>query len=85
MYYNTYDKKIMEFDISKGYEAFIELFTEEEKENIKQYIVNHCSYDEDSIDYEGSIIEYVKDWLIENINNLSYNGTEQLYKILFEM
>jgi hypothetical protein len=84
-YYNTHDKKIMEFDISKGYEAFIEIFTEEEKENIKQYMMRYYDFNEDDMDYEGFIIEYIKYWLADNVYNLTFCGTEQLYKILFEM
>jgi hypothetical protein len=84
-YTNTHNKKIMKFDISKGYEAFIEIFTEEEKENIKQYMIYHYDFNEDDMDYEGFIIEYIKYWLADNAYNLRYNGTEQLYKILFEM
>jgi hypothetical protein len=85
MYYNTYDKKIMEFDISKGWDAFIEIFTEEEKENIKQYMMRRYELNEDDIDYEWWITEYIKDWLIDNVNNLCHDGTQQLYNILFNM
>lgn len=84
-YANTYDKKIMEFDISKGWDAFIEIFTEEEKEKIKQYMIYHHDFNEDDMYYEGFIIEYIKYWLADNVYNLCYCGTEQLYKILFEM
>ena len=87
---NAHDGKIINFDVANGFDAFIKLFTDDEVAEMRSWL------EDDEIGYnyswgsledtrDGIIVDYVKEWLCQNIRNLTYNGTEQLFKILYEM
>ena len=85
--FNSYDEKIMNFDVNEGYDAFINLFNEEEIKEMRECL-------EESFDYsyvsekelpEVIIIDYVREWLIQNIRGNTYDGTRKLFDILYMM
>lgn len=88
-YGTTYDEKIKNFDIANGYEAFINMFNEDEIDEMRRYIEREYDYNYDWATEkeanEGIIVDYVKEWLCENIRYISYNGTEQLFNIVYKM
>lgn len=83
------NKKIMDFDVSLGYEAFVSIFNDEEIAEMDYYLRKEYDYDYSYLPEkemkECIIIDYVKEWLIENIRDISYNGTEQLFNIIYNL
>lgn len=86
----THDDKIMNFDVANGYDAFMKLFNEDEIAEMRDWLEgDECGYDYswatgDEAN-EGIVIDYVKEWLVQNIRNMTYSGTEQLFKIIYNM
>jgi hypothetical protein len=86
---NTYDEKIMNFDVNEGYEAFINMFDEDEIAEMNSYLEREYGYDyswaSEKDAKESIIIDYVKECLCENIRYISYKGTEQLFNIVYKV
>lgn len=79
----NFNEKIMNFDIANGYDAFIELFTMEEIYGMIE-LMDNGDYDLDNYPQEmkqAVITNYVREWLIEQINNGVYRGTRKLFDI----
>lgn len=78
-----FDEKIMKFDVANGYDAFMELFTMEDVCGMLE-VMYGGEYDVDDTPQEykqNTIATYVKDWLVEQINNGVYRGTRHLFNI----
>jgi hypothetical protein len=86
---NTYDEKIMNFDIANGYEAFINMFDEDEIAEMYSWLEREFGYDyywdSEKEAKEGIIVGYIQECLCENIRNMIYNGTEQLFNIVYKV
>ena len=78
-----FDEKIMKFDVANGYDAFIELFTYKDIcEMLK--LMDNGSYGLHNGPQEmiqSIITAYVKEWLVEQINDGTISGTRQLFDI----
>lgn len=81
----TYKEKIMNFDIANGYEAFINMFDEKDIDEMRSYIEREYGYDCSFYTKEDTIVDYVKEWLCENVRNMRYDGTEQLFNIVYKV
>lgn len=85
----TYDEKIMNFDIANGYEAFVKMFEDDEISDMRDWLEREFDMDFSWISEkelaECVAIEYVKEWLVQNIRNMTYSGTEQLFSIIYKM
>lgn len=87
---NSYDEKIMNFDVNEGYDAFVKLFNEEEIKEMRECLeesFEYCDYSSVSEKElpEVIIIDYVREWLIQNIRGNTYDGTRKLFNILYMM
>ena len=100
---NSYDEKIMNFDISEGFEAFINLFDEEEIKEMRAWLeedddegYGYCydfldmpytdgTYKTEQEKNEYIVMDYVKEWLVQNIRGNTRDGSEQLFNILYNM
>lgn len=83
---NTYDAKIMSY---KG-DSIMELsesFEPNEVEEMKRYLKRNYGYDLSYLfkeeEAECVTTYYIQEWLIENIRNITYSGTDQLYRLVF--
>jgi hypothetical protein len=86
----TYDEKIMKFDITEGYDAFMKLFNEAEIAEMRRWLEHDHDWLFDDANNEqelrdGVVFAYVKEWLCENIRNEDIDGTEQLFNIIYKM
>ncbi len=85
----SHDEKIMNFDVANGYEAFVSMFDGAEIAEMRDWLEDGFSYDYSwatgNEAESGIVIDYVKEWLCQNIRDMTYNGTEQLFKILYKM
>lgn len=85
----SHNKKIMDFDVSLGYEAFVSLFNDEEIAEMGYYLRKEYDYDYSELPEEEAkeciIIDYVKELLIENIRDITYAGTEKLFNIIYNL
>ena len=90
-YTNTYDEKIMSFDIDEGYEAFMKLFDEDEIAEMRRWLERECectydySYTTDDEADTLAIADYVKEMLIMNIREDINSGSRQLLNIVFDI
>ena len=85
----THDEKIMNFNIAEGYEAFMKLFNENEIAEMRGWLEDELDYDYSwatgNEANKGIIFDYVREWLIQNIRNMTYDGTQQLFKIVYNV
>ena len=83
------NNKILNFDITKGFKAFVNMFTYEEVDIMAQYLNSVCGYDysdSDSVNMKDDVItDYVKEWLCENVRNTTYDGTQKLFDIVYKV
>ena len=87
------DDKILNFDITKGYEAFVCMFTDEEVESMCWYLDHECGVDyyytdNHNVDkkyYNDIIIDYVREWLCSNIRNDVRYGSQKLFDIVYKV
>ena len=78
-----FNDKIMNFDIANGYDAFIKLFTMEDIYGMIE-LMDNGDYDLDNYPQEmkqAVITDYVREWLVEQINYGVYRGTRKLFAI----
>lgn len=81
---NNYDAKIMGYT-GENLEEFIALFTEEEIEEMREY-VESCDWDFSDTDNptEWDILSiYIKEWLVDNIRFSIVDGTKHLLRLLY--
>ena len=88
IYTNSQDEKIMNYH-GNSYEEFVALFTEEEVEEMRQYLERNLDYDY-SYTTEKELAElvsiaYLQEWLIQQIREFTYNGTEHLFNLLYSI
>ena len=88
-YGTTYDEKIMNFNTGKGYDAFYDMFDDDEIYEMRSWLEREYDYNYDwATEKEARdlvAIDYVKEWLCDNIRNMRYDGTEQLFDIIYNM
>ena len=84
---SSHDRKIIKFDVSEGYEAFYSLFNDDEVEEMREAIKEERDYTDSSLEEVKDLIvlDYCRLWLIDNIRELRYAGTEELFNIIFNM
>lgn len=85
-YYNTHDEKIMNYG-GDCYKDLVAEFTSEEVAEMRHYLEKEYDYDYSYLDSsemaECIVIDYIREWLIENIRQFTINGTEQLFKLVY--
>lgn len=83
---NTYDEKIMSYD-GDSIKELSESFEPNEVEEMKRYLERNYGYDlsypSEEKEAERVTACYIQEWLIENIRNLFYVGTDQLYRLVY--
>lgn len=85
----TYDEKIMNFKTVEGYDLFINMFDNDEIDEMRRYLERVYGYNypwaaEEEI--KGLVaFDYVKEWLCDNIRNSIVDGTAQLFDIIYDM
>ncbi len=83
---SSYDKKIMEFDVREGYNALMCMFDDDELEEMRKELENEYGYDYSYITMKEAkeciIIDYVREWLMDNVRVMSLYGSSQLLDIL---
>lgn len=83
---SSIEKKIISFNIEDGYEAFMNLFNEEEVELMKQSLSNYDYSDYSEEEVTGAVIvDYVKEWCITNILEGTIYGTKKLLDIIYNL
>ena len=85
----TQDEKIMNFNTDQGYDAFVAMFDEAEIAEMSSWLNRECGYDyswsTQKEANEGIVVDYVKEWLCQNIRNSVTDGTEQLFTIVYDV
>lgn len=85
----THDEKIMNFNIAEGYKAFMKLFDENEIAEMRGWLEDVLDYDYSwatgNEANEGIIIDYVREWLIQNIRDNIISGSRQLFNIVYNV
>ena len=85
-YSNTYDEKIMNFS-GECYGDLVAGFTADEVAEMEHYLAHEYGWDfsylEESERAECIVIEYVREWLIEQIRNYTIYGTEHLFRLVY--
>lgn len=77
-----FDEKIMNFDIANGYDAFINLFTFDDIWGMIKVMDSSYALHNDPQKMMRSVITaYVREWLVEQINDGVYRGTRHLFDI----
>lgn len=93
-YTNSYDEKIINFDITKGYEAFVCMFTDDELQAMLEWLHRECWYDDDeefinedrTLNKDRIILVYIHEWLIYDIRERWVDSTtEKLFEIVKEL
>ena len=85
---NTHDEKIMNYK-SDSYRDFIGMFDADEVEEMRRYLEHNYGYDYsyacESEVAELVAVDYIREWLIDNIRNITISGTEQLFKLVYHL
>ena len=84
---NSYDEKIMNFDVAEGYETFMALFSKEEVEAMAASLKNwgFTSYSEE--DLPGVVISaYVEELFMGKFyNRIDKEGSQHLFNLIFNV
>lgn len=73
--------KIMNFDVADGYDAFINLFSFEDIYEMMDEMDNDYSLYAFKEVREEVIKDYIREWLVEQINDGTISGTRKLFDI----
>ena len=78
-----FNEKIMNFDVANGYDAFINLFTFEDIWGMIELMDNgsYVLHNDPQKMMRSVITAYVREWLVEQINDGVYSGTRKLFDI----
>lgn len=77
-----FDEKIMNFDVADGYDAFINLFTFDDIWGMIEVMDDSYTLHNDPQKMMRSVITaYVREWLVEQINDGTISGTRKLFDI----
>ena len=88
---NSIDEKIMNFDIAKGWDAFVKQFDEAEIAEVREWMEGEeFGYDYESYEADEDIAvmiisDYVREWLCENVKMNNVSGARKLFSIVFDM
>ena len=83
---NSYDEKIMNYS-GNSYSEFMAMFEANEVEEMRKYLERNYGYCYEWMEVneltESVVIDYIKEWLIVNIRDMTLCGTEQLFKLVY--
>ena len=76
-----YNEKIMTYE-GNNFNEFINLFTEEEIEEMREVLADQCKVVHDPEDKEGIVMDIVSNWISDNVINRYANAeTAQLFNV----
>lgn len=76
-----YSEKIMTYE-GKSLNEFINLFTEEEIEEMREVLVDQCDVVHDPEDKEAIVMDIVSNWISDNVKQRCTNAeTAQLFNV----
>ena len=84
---NSYEEKILKFDVRDGYNDLMCIFDEDEIEEMRKGLENEYGYDYSYLTMEVAkeeiIIDFVREWLVDNVRVMSLYECQQLLDILY--
>ena len=85
---NSYEEKILKFDVRDGYNALMCIFDEDEIEEMRKGLENEYGYDYSYTTMkeakEDIIIDFVRAWIMDIVKEMSLYESKQLLDILYK-